>query len=91
MKNPHPFIHHSSVALLACGLVTTLLLGPAAGQHGSEEPLWLDYEYKIEINDLKGPEWSKGLPLYQVFLHRHTRVDSTSFFQQWTGFPPSAA
>jgi len=32
------------------------------GQFPPNNEICIAYEYKIEINDVKGPEWSEGLP-----------------------------
>jgi len=41
-----------------------------------------DYAYKIEINDVKGPEWSKGLPLYEASIGRHTEEGTIDAFRR---------
>ncbi|MBN2611434.1 MAG: alpha-glucosidase C-terminal domain-containing protein [Bacteroidales bacterium] len=59
----------------------TLLIS-SCGQFSSQNEGVITCEYKIEINDLKGPEWSKGLPVYQVFLQRHTKEGTINAFSK---------
>jgi glycosidase len=54
----------------------------SCGLSSSKNERWLDYEYKIEINDVKGPEWSEGLPVYEVFLERHTKEGTINAFRK---------
>jgi hypothetical protein len=68
--------------LVAWGLIASLLPRLVAAQDRSEPPPWPDYEFKIEIDNVKGPEWSEGLPLYEASLERHTKQGTITAFRK---------
>ena len=50
------------------------------GQFPSNNEICITYEYKIEINHVKGPEWSEGIPVYETSVERHTKKGTIKKF-----------
>jgi glycosidase len=82
MSHLREFLRPTAPALVAWGLIASLLPRLVAAQDRSEPPPCPDYEFKIEIDNVKGPEWSQGLPLYEASLERHTKEGTITAFRK---------
>ena len=68
----------SIIVSIVLFLFQTCIQSSSKENNGNDEP----YPLTIEIEDVKGPEWSKGLPVYQVFLQRHTPEGTFNAFRE---------